>query len=147
MYSYNFVMSSFHSALGSFNVFFLFDYGLIFVRSENSVMHSSHYVLYLRALCICYLNVLFLCVLRIGLFYVLFLCAVLKEEYKIKKEEITSGISTLTTNLSSGTWLSLRQLTATVGCSYHCNALAKIKHLQSWHAFERVFIHVVFPEE
>ena len=75
MYSYHLFMNSFHSVLGSFNVFFLIDYGLIFVRSGNSVMHSSHYVLNLRAHCICSFNVLFWCVLGIRLFYVLFLCA------------------------------------------------------------------------
>ena len=77
MYSYHLFMNSFHSVLGSFNVFFLIDYGLIFVRSGNSVMHSSHYVLNLRAHCICSFNVLFWCVLGIRLFYVLFLCAFL----------------------------------------------------------------------
>ena len=73
----SFVYELFSFFLGSFSVFFLFDYGLICVRSDNSVTCPSRYVLYLRDLCTCSFNVLFLCVLRIHLFYVLFLCAFL----------------------------------------------------------------------
>ena len=47
-----------------------------------------------------------------------------KEECITLKEPIICDILTLTINLSSGTLLYLEQLTATVGCPYHWNALA-----------------------